>query len=166
MSYICKYSSPIGTITITSDWENITGLWLEWQKYFPLFLENYKENKDLKVFKDTIKWLDCYFQGKKPNFDIPVKAEWTAFRKEVWKILIEIPYGKTTTYGKIAERLAKKIGIKKMSARGVGGAVGHNPISIIIPCHRVIWANGSLTGYAGWIDKKMKLLELEWWKTY
>jgi methylated-DNA-[protein]-cysteine S-methyltransferase len=164
MSYICKYSSPIGKITITSDWENITGLWLEWQKYFPLFLGDYKEDKDLRIFKDTIKWLDCYFQGKKPNFDIPTKAEWTPFRKEVWKILSEIPYGKTITYGDIAEKLAKKKWIKKMSARGVGGAVGHNPISIIIPCHRVIWANGSLTGYAGWIDKKMKLLELEWWK--
>lgn len=161
MPYICKYPSTIGNLIITSDWKNLTGLWMEWQKYFPDFLRSYEKDKDLKIFKETIKWLDIYFEGKNPNFNLPTKAEWTAFRKEVWKILSEIPYWKTTTYWEIAEKIAKKRWIKKMSARGVGGAVWHNPISIIVPCHRVIWANGSLTGYAGGIDKKVKLLELE-----
>jgi methylated-DNA-[protein]-cysteine S-methyltransferase len=138
MPYLHIYPSPVGNLTITSDGKHLIGLRLEGQKYFPENLENYEEKSDLQLFKDTTKRLDTYFNGKEPNFNIPIKAEGTPFRKEVWKLLSEIPYGQTTTYGAIAEQLAKKKGIKKMSARGVGGAVGHNPISIIVPCHRVI----------------------------
>jgi O-6-methylguanine DNA methyltransferase len=154
MLYIHKYPSPIGLLTITTDWENVTWLYIENQKYFPN-LENYQENKDSKIFKDVIKWLDLYFMWKDPNFSLPLKPEWTSFRKSVWKILQEIPYWKTTTYWEIA----KKLGIN--GARAIGGAVGYNPISIIVPCHRVIGNNGSITWYAGWVDKKVKLLELE-----
>ncbi|GHV21683.1 methylated-DNA--protein-cysteine methyltransferase [Clostridia bacterium] len=138
MPYLHTYLSPVGQLFITSDGTYLTGVRLEGQKYFPTNLEKYEKNSDLQIFKDTTKWLDMYFKGKNPNFTIPTKAEGTPFRKEVWKMLSEIPYGETTTYGEIAENLAKKRGIKKMSARGVGGAVGHNPISLIVPCHRVL----------------------------
>jgi methylated-DNA-[protein]-cysteine S-methyltransferase len=161
MPYLHTYLSPVGLLTITSDGKHLTGLRLEGQKYFPNHLENYENKSDLKIFTDTTKRLDTYFAGKTPNFTLPIKPEGTLFRKEVWKMLREIPYGATTTYGEIAEKSAKKRGIKKMSARGIGGAVGHNPISIIIPCHRVVGAKGSLTGYAGGIEKKAQLLALE-----
>jgi methylated-DNA-[protein]-cysteine S-methyltransferase len=134
-------------------------------------LGDYKETSDVKIFKDTIKWLTTYFSGKKPDFNLPIQAEGSPFRKEVWEMLSEIPYGETTTYGALAKKLAKKRASansttlhresKKVSARSVGGAVGHNPISLIVPCHRVILANGSLTGYAGGIEKKKRLLALE-----
>lgn len=161
MNYICKYFSPIGTLILESDGENLTGLWINNQKYSPNSLKGYQENADLEVFKNTKKWLDCYFKGEKPDFDISIKLEGTPFRKAVWKILCEIPHGKVITYGDIAKKIANQNGIKKMSARAIGGAVGHNPISIIVPCHRVIGSSGSLTGYGGGIDAKIKLLELE-----
>lgn len=161
MTYIYRYHSPFGGITISSNGIEITGLWFDGQKYFGDTLpENYEE-KDLPVFEKTKKWLDIYFSGKAPDFIPPLKMETTSFRKAVWEIMLTIPFGQTMTYGEIADKIAKKKGISKMSAQAVGGAVGHNSISLIIPCHRVVGTNGSLTGYAGGIDKKVQLLTME-----
>lgn len=159
MNYMCKYNSEIGNIIIVSDGENLTGLWFEGQKHFLNLFEEQKE--ELEIFTKTKKWLDIYFSGKRPEFSIPVLFSGTEFRVKVWNILKEIPYGEVITYGDIAKRLAEEKGIKKMSAQAVGAAVGHNPISIIVPCHRVIGNNNNLTGYAGGLDKKKRLLEIE-----
>ena len=161
MTYICKYDSPLGGITIASNGEAITGLWFEGQKYFGDTLPEQYEEKKLPVFEEAKRWLDIYFQGKEPDFMPPLLMETTPFRKAVWEIMLEIPYGKTMTYGEIADRIAKQKGISRMSAQAVGGAVGHNSISLMIPCHRVVGMDGSLTGYAGGIDKKVRLLSLE-----
>lgn len=161
MAYICKYMSPLGGIMMASNGEEITGLWFEGQKYFGDTLPEQYEEKKLPVFEEAKRWLDIYFQGKEPDFTPPLLIETTPFRKAVWEIMLEIPYGKTMTYGEIADRIAKQKGISKMSAQAVGGAVGHNSISLMIPCHRVVGTNGSLTGYAGGIDKKVRLLSLE-----
>ncbi len=161
MTYICKYDSPLGGITIASNGEAITGLWFEGQKYFGDTLSEQYEEKKLPVFEEAKRWLDIYFQGKEPDFMPPLLMETTSFRKAVWEIMLEIPYGKTMTYGEIAERITKQKGIARMSAQAVGGAVGHNSISLMIPCHRVVGTNGRLTGYAGGLDKKVKLLALE-----
>lgn len=161
MEYIHHYMSPLGGITIASDGEALTGLWFDGQKYFEANLSEEHEEKRLEIFDITDKWLDIYFSGKEPDFTPPVSMKTTEFRKKVWKILLTIPYGKTMTYGEIAERIAKDNGRAKMSAQAVGGAVGHNSISLIIPCHRVIGANGSLTGYAGGIEKRKNCLN---WK--
>ena len=160
MEYICKLKTKIGDITLASDGQNLTGLWLDGQKYYASTLSDEIFEKDLPIFKDTIKWLDCYFEGKEPTIKLSLNPSGSDFRKEVWNILCEIPYGEVITYGDIARKLEKKFG-KRVSAQAVGGAVSHNPISIIIPCHRVVGFNGSLTGYAGGIDKKIRLLELE-----
>ena len=161
MNYIYKYISPIGIITLSSNGTALTGLWFDGQKYFAQALsEPYEENL-LPVFEDTIKWLDIYFSGEIPDFTPELYVHSTPFRKAVYDILLTIPYGQTMTYGEIAEILAQQTGKKKMSAQAVGGAVGHNPVSIIIPCHRVVGADGSLTGYAGGLDRKIKLLKLE-----
>ena len=159
MNYMCKYNSEIGNIIIVSDGENLTGLWVEGQKHFLNLFEEQEE--ELEIFTKTKRWLDIYFSGKKPEFSIPVIFSGTEFRVKVWNILKEIPYGEVITYGDIAKRLAEEKGIKKMSAQAVGAAVGHNPISIIVPCHRVIGNNNNLTGYAGGLDKKKRLLEIE-----
>ena len=159
MEYMCKYNSEIGNIIIVSDGENLTGLWFEGQKYFLNLFDEHEE--ELEIFEKTKKWLDIYFEGKQPDFSIPVLFSSTEFRVKVWNILKEIPYGEVITYGDIAKRIAKEKGIKKMSAQAVGSAVSHNPISIIVPCHRVIGNNNNLTGYAGGLDKKKRLLELE-----
>lgn len=159
MNYMCKYNSEIGNIIIVSDGENLTGLWFEGQKHFLNLFEEQEE--ELEIFTRTKRWLDIYFSGKKPEFSIPVIFSGTEFRVKVWNILKEIPYGEVITYGDIAKRLAEEKGIKKMSAQAVGAAVGHNPISIIVPCHRVIGNNNNLTGYAGGLDKKKRLLEIE-----
>ena len=159
MNYMCKYNSEIGNIIIVSDGENLTGLWFEGQKHFLNLFEEQEE--ELEIFTKTKKWLDIYFSGKKPEFSIPVLFSGTEFRVKVWNILKEIPDGEVITYGDIAKRLAEEKGIKKMSAQAVGAAVGHNPISIIVPCHRVIGNNNNLTGYAGGLDKKKRLLEIE-----
>ena len=162
--YKTSYKSPLGIITICCDkQENIVGLWFNGQKYFGDTGNGKAIRKDnLKIFYTTNKWLDKYFKGEKPNIkEIPVKFIGNEFRKSVWKILCKIPYGKVLTYGDIAKQIAKQQGITKMSAQAIGGAVGHNPISIIVPCHRVVGKNGKLTGYAAGIDKKKKLLELE-----
>ena len=162
MEYIHHYHSPLGGITMASDGEALTGLWFDGQKYFAVTLSKEHEEKRLSVFEETDRWLDIYFQGKEPDFLPPVSfAGGSEFRQEVWKILLSIPYGKTMTYGEIAACIAKQRGLTRMSAQAVGGAVGHNPISIIVPCHRVVGTDGSLTGYAGGIDKKVGLLKLE-----
>lgn len=161
MIYIYRTDSPLGGITVSSNGCEITGLWFDGQKYYGDTLPEYYEQKHIPIFTDVKKWLDIYFSGQNPNFMLPLKIETTAFRKAVWEILLTIPFGHTMTYGEIADEIAKQKGIGKMSAQAVGGAVGHNPISIIIPCHRVVGTDGSLTGYAGGIDKKVKLLTLE-----
>ena len=161
MEYVYHYTSPLGKITMASDGGRLTGLWFDGQKYFADTLDEEHEEKPLPIFEQTMRWLDIYFGGKEPGFTPPVTMKTTGFRRAVWEILLTIPYGQTMTYGEIADRIARQKGIAKMSARAVGGAVGHNAISLIIPCHRVIGANGRLTGYAGGIDKKMKLLEME-----
>ena len=120
------------------------------------------QNDNLKVFQDTKIWFDKYFKNQRPEISqLPLAPIGNSFRQAVWKILCDIPYGEVTTYGEIAKKIAKQIGKEKMSAQAVGGAVGHNPISIIIPCHRVVGSNGSLTGYAGGISTKIKLLKHE-----
>ena len=161
MQYTATYQSPIGRITMASDGQNLSGLWFDGQKYFADTLSTEHEFKDLPVFEQTKRWLDLYFQGNVPDFTPSLYLKSSPFRLAVWDILKQIPYGKIITYGEIADLIAKKQGVKTMSAQAVGGAVGHNPISIIIPCHRVIGSNGSLTGYAGGLDKKISLLTIE-----
>ncbi len=161
MQYTSRYQSPLGEIMIAADEEGLTGLWFVGQKYFALYLDKENEEKEIPVLKDAKKWLDVYFSGKEPSFKLPLHFTGTDFQNEVWKILYTIPYGKTMTYGEIANILAKQKGLKRMSAQAVGGAVGKNEISIIVPCHRVVGTNGSLTGYAGGINKKIELLKLE-----
>lgn len=156
-------SAPFGPITLASDGENLVGLWLMGQKYYAAtVVDQMVPNDDAAPFAQVRTWLDRYFAGKRPDpAELPLAPLGSEFRQRVWKKLLEIPYGKTTTYGDIAAALAHEDGKARMSAQAVGGAVGHNPISIIIPCHRVVGSNGSLTGYAGGIDKKVRLLEHE-----
>lgn len=161
MQYISHYTSPIGDILLAADDAGLTGLWFQGQKYFARGLEKEQEERNLPVFDQTKAWLDLYFSGKEPDFLPPLHLIGTDFQKQVWEILLAIPYGKTTTYGKIAGQIAQRRGLAHMSAQAVGGAVGHNPISIIVPCHRVLGTDGSLTGYAGGVDKKNHLLSLE-----
>lgn len=161
MQYTGRYDSPLGGILMAADDVGLTGLWFEGQKYFALYLDEEHEKKEIPLFGDVRRWLDIYFSGKEPDFDLPLHFIGTDFQKEVWRILCGIPYGETTTYGAIAKMIAEKRGTGTMSAQAVGGAVGHNEISIIVPCHRVVGTNGSLTGYAGGIDKKVSLLTLE-----
>lgn len=161
MHYINHYHSPLGTILLAADDTGLTGLWFEGQKYFAQGLDKETEEKEFSVFQTARRWLDVYFSGQKPDFQVPLHFQGTTFQKEVWEILLSIPYGETTTYGAIAKQLAAKRGLPHLSAQAVGSAVGHNKISIIVPCHRVIGADGSLTGYAGGIWRKEKLLALE-----
>lgn len=160
MNYIYKYNSPLVPLTVASDGNTIIGLWFEGQKYYADTPGADFEEKDLPIFELARKWLDVYFTGKEPEFSLPISMNSSPFRMKVWEILKEIPYGKTVTYGEIARIIEKESG-KRVSAQAVGGAVGHNPISIIVPCHRVIGAHGKLTGYAGGVDIKLRLLELE-----
>ena len=161
MQYTYHYQSPLGEIFLVADEVGLIGLWFAGQKYFANSLDNDSVEKELPIFKKTKKWLDSYFSGKKPSFEIPIHFIGTDFQKAVWKILCSIPYGSTMTYGEIATILAKEQGLDRMSAQAVGGAVGHNKISVIVPCHRVMGAKGNLTGYAGGIAKKIQLLKLE-----
>ncbi len=161
MDYTHHYSSPLGGITLASDGEAIVGLWFDGQKYYADTLDNEHMEKALPVFKETDRWLDIYFSGKQPDFTPKLNMRGTAFRKAVWNILLTIPYGQIMTYGQIAEIVAKQMGFDRMSAQAVGGAVGHNPVSLIIPCHRVVGSSGNLTGYAGGINKKIRLLQME-----
>ena len=161
MQYTYSYSSPLGRILLASDGAALTGLWFEGQKYFAAALDGQHEEKALPVFEQTKNWLDIYFSGKEPDFTPPLAPAGSAFRREVWELLLSIPYGKTVTYAELAAAIANRHGLAHMSAQAIGGAVGHNPISIIIPCHRVVGSGGSLTGYAGGIDRKIRLLSLE-----
>lgn len=161
MQYTSKYESPLGGIILAADEIGLTGLWFEGQKYFSLYLDKENEERELPVFEQTRKWLDIYFSGNEPDFKLPLHFTGSAFQNEIWEILCQIPYGQTTTYGTIAKQLAQKKGLARMSAQAVGGAVARNGISVIVPCHRVVGGNGSLTGYAGGIDKKIALLKME-----
>ncbi|CDF11112.1 6-O-methylguanine DNA methyltransferase DNA binding domain protein [Mycoplasma sp. CAG:776] len=160
MKYLKTYTSPLGLIYMSSDGEYLTGLWFSKSRDEKKHHDEYQE-KDLKIFVETEKWLDLYFQGRNPDFTPKYKIEGTPFRLAVSKIMCRIPYGSVVTYQDIANELAKMKGIAKMSAQAVGGAVGWNPICLIVPCHRVVGKNGSLTGYGGGIQNKVKLLELE-----
>ena len=161
MAYISTYHSPLGGILLAADEAGLTGLWFAGQKYFANTLPEEHIPQETNILTEAKAWLDVYFSGKAPHFTPPLHPAGSAFRQAVWQILLQIPYGQTITYGEIARKISKLKNTSHMSAQAVGGAVGHNAISIIIPCHRVIGANGSLTGYAGGIDKKAALLELE-----
>ena len=160
LDYICHYDSPLGGITLAADGDALTGLWFDGQKHFGATLSSNPIEKQRPVFQETKRWLDIYFSGRDPAFTPPLHLRATPFRRAVWEILLTIPYGRTTTYGAIAARLAGLTG-ERVSARAVGGAVGHNAISLIIPCHRVIGADGALTGYAGGTERKLCLLRME-----
>lgn len=155
------YDSPIGDILLAGDKQGLIGLWMEGQKYYANCLDDEHREEVFPAYAGTKEWLDIYFSGTAPDFLPPIRMIGTAFQISVWNILTKIPYGKTVTYGEIARQIAMERGSGLMSSQAVGGAVGHNEISIIIPCHRVIGSNGNLTGYAGGIDKKIKLLALE-----
>ena len=161
MIFIQHYDSPLGSILLAADEIGLRGLWFDGQRYFADTLDKEHKVKRLPVFDYTCRWLDTYFSGKAPDFTPKLNMRTSAFRKKVWEIMLAIPFGQTMTYGGIAARIAKDKGLKRMSAQAVGNAVGHNSISLIIPCHRVVGTNGSLTGYAGGIDKKVRLLQME-----
>lgn len=157
MEYIYRCVSPFGGITLASSGELLTGLWFDGQKHFGSTLTGEHTEKSLPIFDCTVRWLDVYFGGDEPDFTPPIQLRGTDFRRAVWELLLTVPYGQTVTYGEIAA----KLDAAKASARAVGGAVGRNPISLIVPCHRVVGADGSLTGYAGGIGIKAHLLEME-----
>lgn len=165
MHFWSKYLSPLGTMTLVSDaeGENLIGLWIEDQKYFGHGLKGaMAEKAALPLFRKAKAWLDAYFAGEKPGpAPFPLAPRGSDFRREVWAMLCEISYGEVMTYGELARKMAAKMGRPSMSSQAIGGAVGHNPIGILIPCHRMVGANGSLTGFAAGIENKMKLLELE-----
>lgn len=161
MRYITNYTSPVGNILLAADEGALTGLWFEGQKFYARGLGREYQEKEVPVLEQTRNWLDIYFSGTEPDFRPPLHLAGSAFQKDVWEILCRIPYGKTTTYGAVAGELARKRGQARMSARAVGGAVARNAVSIIVPCHRVTGADGSLTGYAGGMERKRFLLKLE-----
>ncbi len=161
MVYTCKYKSPLGDILLAADEIGLTGLWFEGQKCFANTLPDECIPQETEMLIKTKEWLDIYFSGEEPKFIPPLHPIGSTFRQAVWQILLQIPYGHTVTYGEIAYKMAELKNVSHISAQAVGGAVGHNEIAIIIPCHRVVGTNGSLTGYAGGIDKKLSLLELE-----
>ena len=157
----CTYESPLGNMLLAADDVGLRGLWFEGQKYFASTLNDECVPRKNEILKSTRRWLDMYFSGLKPKFTPKLHMIGSEFRQVVWRILLQIPYGEVTTYGAVAEEVAKTLNVPEMSAQAVGGAVGHNAISIIIPCHRIVGANGSLTGYSGVVDKKLELLRLE-----
>ena len=161
MKYVHHYSSPLGTMTMSSDGNALTGLWFDGQSDLDKSLDSSSTGESLPIFRQTSQWLEIYFKGGIPDFTPPLSFETTDFRRAVWNILLTIPYGRTMSYGEIAKKIALQQGLKRMSAQAVGGAVGHNPIALIVPCHRVIGADGSLTGYAAGLDRKEALLRLE-----
>lgn len=162
MQYTATYRSPLGGILLAADETGLTGLWFEGAKYFAADLgTEYQPREDLPVFHETVCWLEQYFSGKEPDFTPSLHLKGTAFQRAVWERLLRIPYGETTTYGALAAELATQMGRKSMSAQAVGGAVGHNKISLIVPCHRVLGTGGALTGYAGGLEKKTALLSME-----
>lgn len=161
MNYRAHYKSPIGHMLLTADDEGLTGLWFIGSKYYGKHLEADHKESMVPVLEETKKWLDVYFAGREPDGMPRLHMIGTEFQLAVWKLLLQIPYGQTTSYGAIAKEIASMRGLAKMSAQAVGGAVGRNPIGIIVPCHRVVGSNGSLTGYAGGLDKKIALLRIE-----
>lgn len=161
MQYTNTYESSLGNILIAADNLGLTGLWFENQKYFAQNLDPNHEMKDLPIFNETKQWLNIYFSGRNPKSIPQLHIMGSPFRMKVWRILLQIPYGEVMTYGEISKKIAAEMNLPRISAQAIGGAIGHNKISIIIPCHRVIGHNGNLTGYAAGINKKAKLLELE-----
>ena len=161
MQYTAAYQSSVGDVLLAADETGLTGLWFEGEKFYALSLDPEHEERETPIFAITRRWLDIYFSGHEPDFMPPVHMIGSEFRRCVWELLLRIPYGTTVTYGDLARQVARRRGLRRMSAQAVGGAVGHNEISIIVPCHRVVGTNGSLTGYAGGVDKKRRLLELE-----
>ena len=161
MTFTQHYDSPLGGILLAADETGLTGLWFDGQKYFARDLPIQHTEQDTPVLSETRRWLDMYFTGREPDFLPPLHLAGSPFRQEVWALLRQIPYGETTTYRALAEAVARKRSLRQMSAQAVGGAVGHNPISIIVPCHRVVGSDGSLTGYAGGLERKVQLLRLE-----
>ena len=156
--FYTEQESPVGKLLLVSDGENLTGLYMEQERrIYP----QWQRREDLPVFCSARRWLDAYFAGEAPKETVPLKLEGTAFQTRIWEILMTIPYGETRTYGSIAGQLAREMGKKKMSAQAVGQAVGRNPVSILVPCHRVVGTGGKLTGYAGGIDRKAWLLRHE-----
>lgn len=161
MTFTQQYDSPLGGILLAADEVGLTGLWFDGEKYFADHLPAEHAQEETAILAEAKRWLDIYFSGREPDFLPPLHPVGSDFRQQVWELLLQIPYGQTATYGEIARQLAQQRGLPRVSAQAVGGAVGHNAISVIIPCHRVVGTNGSLTGYAGGIDKKARLLELE-----
>lgn len=166
MQSILEYDSLLGAMLLAADETGVTGAWFAGQKYFARTLETDAREATgtqaaLQALDAARRWLDVYFSGREPDFSVPLHLTGTAFQQSVWAMLRAIPYGKTVTYGEIARRLAAERGVSRISAQAVGGAVGRNPVSVIVPCHRVVGADGGFTGYAGGIDKKQKLLALE-----
>ncbi len=163
MYYYNDYSTPVGKYRIVSDGNKLLGIWKHGQKYFcPNISDAKPTDSDMQIHKCTVNWLDEYFDGTKPEISsLPIQLSGSTFRKTILSILCEIPYGEVITYGEIAKQAAKKMNARTMSAQAVGSAVGHNPISIVVPCHRVIGSNGSLVGYAGGIATKLELLKHE-----
>ena len=161
MQAIQHQDSPLGKILLAADEIGLTGLWFEGQKEFERMRPWAGEEESFPALEQARRWLDLYFEGREPDFSVPLHPAGTAFQQSVWNILLTIPYGKTTTYGEIARQIAAQNGLARMSAQAVGGAVSRNPIAILVPCHRVIGADGSLTGYAGGVERKRALLALE-----
>lgn len=161
MQFTHHVQSPLGGVTLLSDGEALLGLWFDGQKYFPETLPAVENEKRLPIWEQGDAWLSLYFSGRKPDFLPPLRMETTPFRRRVWQELLTIPYGQTVTYGELARRIAAERGVGRFSAQAVGGAVGHNAISLMIPCHRVVGSDGALTGYAGGLEKKRALLTLE-----
>ncbi len=161
MDYISYYQSPLGQMLLAAKGDALSGVWFEGQKYYGSTLAEVYEEKNVPILEQTKDWLNIYFQGENPDFMPHMIWIGSSFQKDVWRSLMEIPYGNVTTYGEIGNKLAKERGVARMAARAVGTAVGHNPISILVPCHRVVGVNGKLTGYAGGIDRKAALLMME-----
>lgn len=161
MTHTTEYQSSLGTITLACDEDAVIGLWFNGQRHYGNILPPETRRGEHPLLRDAKRWLGIYFSGREPDFLPPMRYDSTPFRKLICDIMLTIPYGQTVTYGEIAVEAAQQQGAERMSAQAVGGAVGHNPISLMIPCHRVVGAGGSLTGYGGGIDRKVKLLTLE-----
>lgn len=161
MIYRCQIDTPLGSITAAAEQDTLTGLWFEGQKYYPSQSDQWTDYSEHEVFKALRLWLTDYFEGKDEKIMLKLCPKGTPFQRAVWDMLLEIPFGQMTTYGEIAKKIAQQKGVATMSAQAIGGAVGHNPISILIPCHRVVGAKKNLTGYAGGLDKKEALLKIE-----
>ena len=161
MTFTQRYDSPMGGILLAADEIGLTGVWFDGQKYFARGLPKERTERNTPVLSAAKCWLDVYFTGREPDFMPPLNPIGSGFQRAVWELLLQIPYGQTTTYGALAQKLAQHQGLAHMSAQAVGGAVGRNKISILIPCHRVVGTGGRLTGYAGGVDRKAGLLELE-----